>query len=118
MFEKPRNSPTHLKIPFDLDKLGYRQHCEAAFFGIQVGCYFALTLIEQKIRDTPENSAAPRVHTPPEIVMGNEAKPAKDQTVKEYDLDKFKELRTQQLMVEQVLKRVAKGFRISPEMCI
>lgn len=84
---------------FDLDKLGYRQHCEAAFFGIQVGCYFALTLIEAKIKDSPENPSAPKVHTPAEIVMGSEAKPAKEQTVKQYDLDKYAELRTQQLMV-------------------
>ena len=84
---------------FDLDKLGYRQHCEAAFFGIQVGCYFALSLIEQKIAGAPDDPAAAKVRTPAKMVMGNEAEPAKEQTVKEYDEDKFKELRTQQLMV-------------------
>ena len=92
---------------FDLDKLGYRQHCEAAFFGIQVGCYFALSLIEQKIAETPEDPAAPKVRTPAKMVMGNEAEPAKEQTVKEYDEEKYKEMRTQQLMVQPAPRAAA-----------
>lgn len=84
---------------FDLDKLGFRQHCEAAFFGVQVGCYFALMMIEQKIKAKQDDPAKPKIKIPAEMVMGNEAKPAQLLTEKEYDAKTFSELRTQQLMV-------------------
>ena len=82
----------------DLEKLGLRQHCEAAFFGVQVGCYFALTVIQKKMAESPDDPAAPKVKIPAEVVMGNETKPAREMTVKQYDLEQFSQFRTQQLM--------------------
>ena len=38
---------------YDLDKLGYRQWCEAAFIGVQVGCFIALNMIHASIRTAP-----------------------------------------------------------------
>jgi hypothetical protein len=84
---------------FDLEALGLRQHCEAAFFGVQVGCLFALMMIEKKIAAKQEDPKKPKIKIPAEVVMGNEAKPAQLLTEKEYDLKTFSELRTQQLMV-------------------
>ena len=86
---------------FDLDKLGYRQHAEADFLGVQVGCVWVLSLIEKRIREKPdgESERNPRVKIPAEVVMGKEAKPARDVSQKEYDREKFGELRMQQLMV-------------------
>lgn len=83
---------------YDIDKLGYRQWCEAAFIGVQVGCFIALNMIHASISARPESDSA-SVRVPAETAMGKEVKPAREMTEKEYDLDKFKELRTQQLMV-------------------
>mmetsp|Transcript_30787 Transcript_30787/g.73965 ORF Transcript_30787/g.73965 Transcript_30787/m.73965 type:complete len:265 (+) Transcript_30787:211-1005(+) len=83
---------------FDFDKMGYRQYCEFAFIGVQIGCWIVLMMISKKINEKPDNASGTKIKIPAEMVMGNEAKPAREMTEKEYDLEKFSEARTQQLM--------------------
>ena len=61
---------------------------------VHVGC----SAHRRRARARPESDSA-SVRVPAETAMGKEVKPAREMTEKEYDLDKFKELRTQQLMV-------------------
>jgi len=96
---------------FDLEALGLRTHCEAAFFGVQIGCFFALTMIESKIKEKPEDPAEPTIKMPAEVVMGNEAKPAKELSAKDYDLEEYGKLKTQQMMGAVILGVVYYNWR-------
>ena len=83
---------------FDLDALGLRQHCEALFVGVQVGCLCTLMMMKKKIDEKPNDPAVPKIKIPAEMVMGQVAKPAKELTAQEYDTEQFGQLRTQTLM--------------------
>ena len=115
MADGPKMPPLSKMLPmvvmlalnkFDIEELGLRIHCEAAFFGVQLGCFFALMMIEKRIKEAPADPAEPKIKIPAEMVMGNEAKPAKELQAKDYDLEQYGALKTQQMMV-RVLSIVA-----------
>jgi len=62
MSDGPKMPPLSKMLPmvvmmalnkFDLEELGLRIHYEAAFFGVQLGCFFALMMIKRRIKETP-----------------------------------------------------------------
>ena len=77
---------------------GTARPAEIAFFCVQMACLFVLNMIQTKIAERPEKAGEDKVKVPAEVVMGNEAKPAREVTVRDYDAEQFQQLRTQQLM--------------------
>lgn len=74
---------------FDLEKLGYVHHVEVAYVLIQIVNLVVLYLIYRKICQMTDDGAKLKI---PEVTqMGQVVAPAKEQTPKEYDMEKWKE---------------------------
>jgi len=81
---------------FDLEKLGYKRHVEAAFVVAQIVCLCLIFFVYKKIEDAKEGSVKLKI---PEVKQfGQVVAPSKECTPKEYDMTKLQEQAKQALM--------------------
>jgi hypothetical protein len=81
---------------FDLEKLGYKHHVEVAYVVTQVVCLTVMYLIYDRINKMADNGQ--KIKIPEVKSMGQVVAPAKEQTAKEYDMEKLKEAVKQPLI--------------------
>jgi len=86
---------------YDLAEMGYRRHSEAGFVIAQLLCFGVLYYLYTKINSLPDGG--PKIKVPEVKQMGQVVAPAKEQTPKEYDLEKFMEQVKQAVMGSVIL---------------
>jgi len=81
---------------YNLEEMGLTHHVEIAYVVIQVLCLGVLYLVYTRINQMPDDGIKLKI---PEVKqMGQVVTPAKEQTTKEYDLEKLKEAAKQPIM--------------------
>mmetsp|Transcript_9457 Transcript_9457/g.18106 ORF Transcript_9457/g.18106 Transcript_9457/m.18106 type:complete len:241 (-) Transcript_9457:668-1390(-) len=81
---------------FNLEEMGYVHHVEVGYAFVQVVCLALCLLIYLRIDKMVDDGRKIRI---PEVKqMGQVVSPAKEQTAKEYDMDKLKEMVKQPLL--------------------
>jgi len=81
---------------FNLEELGYVHHVEVGYVVVQVVCLALMFLIYLKIDEMVDDGR--KIKIPEVKQMGQVVSPAKEQTSKEYDMDKLKEAVKQPLL--------------------
>merc|ERR1719163_886981 len=74
---------------YNLEEMGYTRYVEIAFCIVQVLCFGVLYLTYQKINMMVDDGK--KIKIPEVKQMGQVVAPAKEQTAKEYDMEKLKE---------------------------
>jgi len=81
---------------YNLEEMGLTHHVEIAYVVVQLLCFGALYFTYDKINKTVDNGI--KIKIPEVKQMGQVVAPAKEQTTKEYDMDKLKEAVKQPLI--------------------
>jgi len=81
---------------FNIEEMGYTHHVEAAYVVVQVLCFTVLYLMYDRINKMADDGK--KIKIPEVKQMGQVVSPAKEQTTKEYDMEKLKEAVKQPLM--------------------
>jgi len=81
---------------YNLEEMGLTHHVEIAYVIVQVLCLGVLYLVYSRINQMEDDGI--RLKIPEVKQMGQVVSPAKEQTTKEYDLEKLKEAAKQPIM--------------------
>lgn len=81
---------------YNLEEMGLTHHVEVAYVVVQLLCFGVIYFTYDKINKTVDNGI--KIKIPEVKQMGQVVSPAKEQTTKEYDMDKLKEAVKQPLI--------------------